>query len=189
MKSASVLILTILTFAGAASAASLALGEGTAIPGWVPSYVPVSMVPAGGETIAALQFDVVFDPAAVAYGHVDAGSAATAAGKSVDATLLEPGRLRVVIAGLNLTAIDAGLVAGVYLSLATTAGAGPHMLSLENIVLANPLGVAVASTATNGALVGDLQELPAADGVLQMGLVAFLALLGVCTPAWGRRRA
>lgn len=78
-------------------------------------YAVPCIVRDAGNTVAALDFHLMYDPALFQPVSVEPGPAALQAGKMVTANMAEPGRYIVVMMGLNQTTILDGVVAVVTL--------------------------------------------------------------------------
>jgi len=137
-KAASLLFAFLFAYSFPATGAWLQLGATQVHDGLV--YVPVVFDP-GAASVASLQFDLQYDPGHFAFVHLMAGPAAISAGKDV-----LPGaqrqRLTVIVAGLNQTAIPAGVLAEIYLEILPDAQ-GEARISLGNMVLSDARGGAV----------------------------------------------
>ena len=78
-------------------------------------YVIPVVLQESGNGVTALDFQLDFDPALFTPVRVEAGPAATAAGKILEANLSQPGGYKVVVMGLNQSPIPDGEVARVVL--------------------------------------------------------------------------
>lgn len=123
-----------------ADAATLGLVQtGKAQPPTGGLNIPVHLDVDTGEAVAGIQFDVIFDPSALRFDRIDAGTSTASAEKSVHSNLLAPGKLRVVIAGLNRNVMAEGPVCHAWFN--TIAGSGANTsATLENGVLSDPFG-------------------------------------------------
>ena len=120
----------------AVSAADLSFQNTQASPG---TTVVVNVeYRAQKDQVAAMQFDVLFDPTEVAITAVNAGPASSDAGKVVASNLLAPGRMRVLIFGLNQNVIGDGIVASLTAVVAGETGQGPSRLDFDSVVGASP---------------------------------------------------
>lgn len=122
-----------------AEAAWLQLGDSQVQDGVV--YLPIIFDP-GPDTVASLQFDVPYEDRRFVFLHAEPGPAAITAGKDV-LPGVRNGKVTVVIAGLNQSAIGAGVLAALYFELIPE-GKGDSRIALENHVLSDPRGNAVA---------------------------------------------
>ncbi len=146
----------IAVLASSALAAELRVGKEIADPGEAGVRVPVNMAPGGGESVAALQFDLVYDAGAFPAIGAEPGETAEAAGKTVLTSTPEAGRLRVIVSGLNQNVIAEGTVVHIVLDVAATVPDLAFPLIVENAILAAPDSTAVPVDAYNGTLyVGD----------------------------------
>ena len=93
---------TIIAAFTACFAATLTGSEVTAFPGQTAIPLPLSFQSAPPEEVSAIQFDILFDPAALSLPDVVVGPAAEDAHKGLYLYVLEPGATRVVIAGVPI---------------------------------------------------------------------------------------
>jgi hypothetical protein len=117
--------------------------------------VPILISAPPEHRVAALQFDVEFDPSALtlpsAAGVVE-GAAAKAAGKQVSFSKTSPGKVRVLVVGFNEEVIANGEVAKINFSMARQRMQALEPISLRNVVLSDPNGVEIAVKSGNGGL-------------------------------------
>lgn len=151
-------VLMTLTFAQSsamAASATLTAAEVVAEPGTNPVCVPISLSVPPGQRIAALQFDVEFDAAAMevpATAAVVPSTALKAAGKQVNYSALASGKVRVLIVGFNQEDIRSGELVTV---MFTMRRAGMHALesvNIQNGLLSDPNGSKVSETVKNGGI-------------------------------------
>lgn len=116
--------------------------------------IPVVLTADGTEQVAALQFNVEFDPkqfALAGESAVSPGTAAHAAGKSVYAASTKPGTLQVIIAGLNQNVIRSGEVSVLHFKPHGALDQAAGEVLLTNTVMSDPVGQAVrVREATHG---------------------------------------
>jgi hypothetical protein len=112
------IILAMLAVAG--NAADLNIGQEVLSAGH-PATVNVSLA-SGGAALTGLQFDLEYD-ATLLNVTVSAGASATQGGKNVQPAVISPGKLRVLIVGLNRNTITDGVVAVLNVSLKGSAEA------------------------------------------------------------------
>jgi cohesin domain-containing protein len=105
--------------------------------------LPVSLSPADNESAASLQFDLHFDPAAYVVQDVVTGSVAAAADKDAIFSALSDDTVRVIVVGMNQTALVGGEIATVYLE-PLTADSTSNTFTLSEIVVSDPIGAPVA---------------------------------------------
>jgi hypothetical protein len=110
------------TFAVVGNAAELSVGSGILNPAAQPLTLNVALT-SSGASLSAMQFDLEYDAAALNVTIV-AGPAAGAAGKNVQSNVIQPGRLRVMVVGMNQTTIADGVVATLQVSLKGQAKGG-----------------------------------------------------------------
>ncbi len=143
-------VLIFVLMAGAAGAAELKIGSGLLNAG-SPAAVEITL-DAAGETIAALQFDVEYDPA-VLQVSLEAGSAAVDAVKGVQSASIGSGRLRAVILGNNQNSMANGTVAVLKVTLTGKADPGrSYPIRLTAPSGATGTGKAVTIAGRDGAL-------------------------------------
>jgi hypothetical protein len=133
-------------------AATVAAGNKSALPGQRGVSVPVSLSSGVAEEVSAGQFDISFSSAVVSVWDVTAGAAATSASKDVNFSTIEPGRIRVIFAGLNQNVIADGVIANVLFDIASGASGGEQPLTLSGVLLSDPNGIAVPSAAVSGSI-------------------------------------
>jgi len=129
---------------------------------------------AQGAQVAALQFDVLYDPSALSLSGAVAGSAATLASKDLFFNTLFPGDTRFIISGLNQSVIGDGSVADLTFQVSFNAPAGPYNLSLSGIVGSDANGNAVTITNLNPPPIGAVPE-PSTWFLLGTGLAGLAA--------------
>jgi hypothetical protein len=146
------IVLAILLCSASAGAATLSADSAGVTPGLTGVRIAVTLAPDTADLVAAIQFDLAFDPRVAGLADIQPGDAAANAGKSVSANQLAPGRHRVIIAGLNQNVMGAGEVAVLFLDIAAAPPNGEHPLRLEDLVMANPTGRAVPASAEWGTI-------------------------------------
>lgn len=95
----------------------------------------------GSQPISALQFDLDL-PVGVSTESVTTGSSAIAAQKQISANMVN-GDLRVIISGLNQSAIPSGPIAQITLRLASSLPTGSFPMNLSNVAASDPGGLNV----------------------------------------------
>ena len=124
------LLITLCTFALAgpvqaqSGGASLSIGDGSGQPGDAGISVSVRLNSDAGTEVSGLNFDVTFDSSRLTVQNVSIGGAASSAGKSLSWSVPSAGRVRVIIFGLNQTAISNGTIAAVVFSVNASAASG-----------------------------------------------------------------
>jgi len=134
------------------SAATLSVGQVDATPGETTVAVPLSLVLSPGNVIAALQGDIAFDSQMLSLSDVSIGPAAAIANKSVSFSIQAPGLVRLIIAGLNQTAIADGVVANMIFSVANSTPSGMQAITLSNALAADPTGAPVPISPVSGGI-------------------------------------
>jgi len=133
-------------------AATVTVATGTYIPGQTEVALPVSLDSAAGEEVCAAQFDLLFNSSVLTMQGVTAGSAATAAGKQLSSSTISPGRIRVIVAGLNQNVIGDGVIATVRFAVVSGTPGGIQPVTLSGVLLSDPDGVAVPSSGVSGGI-------------------------------------
>lgn len=136
--------------------ATLAAAPRSALDAGSGARVPIRLETGVHETVAAVQFDVIYDAQAfevAGQGGVEAGPSAEAALKQVTYAVREPGRVRVLVAGLNQNRLEDGVLAVVNVAVRGRAEAGTSRLTLRNVVMSNPSGRRVAAQSEDGVIV------------------------------------
>jgi hypothetical protein len=137
--------------------------------------VPTSVeYTAQGAQVAAMQFDVLYDPSALSLVSAQAGSADTLAGKVLDFNTVSPGDTIFVIFGGNQNVMGDGSVADLKFQVSLNAPAGPYNLSLSGILGADPNANAVTITNLNPPPNGAVPE-PSTWLLLGTGLAGLAA--------------
>ena len=104
------------------------------------------------HVIAAYQCDLEYDPAVMEIA-VEAGPAATAAGKSIVYSIPSPGHARLLIAGAGQAAIPDGAVAVITVTARRTAPLGSsYSIRLTGPVAADGEARRVPTTVANGSI-------------------------------------
>lgn len=137
----------VLVWAGAfllsgVNAAQVGLG-GSASTGNGMLTVPVTIAPASQQSVAALQFDVHYDPNLYRFASAEAGDAAFVAGKDVTFSEPAPGTIRVMVAGFNQDALVAGTVTTLQFEpneKTAAVNSTADAFSLSDIVVSDPVG-------------------------------------------------
>jgi len=152
MFSIRVLPLVILLLCGEVFASTLTVGQGSVQPGETAVTVPLTLTVSSGDIVAALQTDVGFNSDALNLSSISAGPSATAANKNVSFSVQAPGSVKVIIAGLNQTAIPDGVVANMVFEVKQSAIAGVQAILLDEVLAADPTGVSVPVNAISGGI-------------------------------------
>ncbi len=144
MSASSLLAAMLLVLAPAASQPEVRFGLGSQ-----PEFgtdgsirVPVVIGPLGAESVAALQFDLLFETSQLRFDSVEPGASAVDGSKSTHANPIKPGTARIIVAGLNRNALADGVVAWARFSPAPGAQP-PFSVQLSGVVLSDPYGTAV----------------------------------------------
>lgn len=122
--------------------------------------LPLMLSSLPNEKVAGLQFDLAVDPEVFTVRGVDTGASVTQAGKLVSSNAVGSGRLRVIIAGLNQTAIPDGELIRLRLVPQSDADAGVYELSFSGVVLSDPGGKRLNADTKLGAISINAGEVP-----------------------------
>jgi hypothetical protein len=143
--------ISITAMAAANPGATLILVDSTGTVGKTGHLVLINLVSEPGAQVAAVSFDLSFDTAQLTFKGAAAGTAALNAGKEVASSILSPGLLRVIVYGLNQTAIGDGSI--LKLTFDIQAGAsGAIPLKISNAAAAAPDASPVDVTPQNGTI-------------------------------------
>ncbi len=154
IKNRSIIIMTALILGYAltlnkAYSATLSIESGNEYTG-TQIEVNVSLNPSTQESVSACQFDVLYDTTVYEIISVVTGDSSLAAQKQVQYNTVTSGQIRVIIAGLNQNIIPSGSVAKLNVKVCSSAPAGTYELSLNRVILSNPIGTSVPATPVNG---------------------------------------
>jgi hypothetical protein len=112
--------------------------------------LPIYLKENSSRSISGVQFDVVI-ASGMSPMFVNPGIAAQAANKTVTGNAV-PSGYRVLIFGINQTAIQSGPVALIRVAVDGNAGLGKRDIIISNIVASDPTGSAIPTSGKNGAI-------------------------------------
>jgi cohesin domain-containing protein len=118
----------------------------------------VHVASTGGSLPTVINFDLVFDATrlSVSPAAIICDASCQAGQKLAQASLVEPGRLRVLVFGLNTTAIPDGNLVGVPFAVAATAATGLAPVDGQKQVVSDASAAALPSAFVDGAIcIGD----------------------------------
>lgn len=168
--------MVILFVAGVAGGTSVSFGATLSIattesrPGKTGFDVPVTMTGLASHQVAAIQFDLSYDPRVLSVEKVSPGAAAAEAAKSVSSYGLASGKERIMLIGMNQNILSEGTVAVLHVRVADGAVSGVYPLEISNQVFADPVGrEAEVRVAPGAVLVGVKRETPDAEPVQNDG--------------------
>ena len=144
-----VMLLFVTGSAYAAVGPTLNFGSVSGVAGQTVT-IPVTLTN-NGASIALVGFDIGFVSSALTPTGATPGPAATAASKSVSASLFSPGVYRVAVAALNNTAIGDGVVANVTFTIAANF-TGTSLILTNTPSAADPNGNTVAITGSGATI-------------------------------------
>jgi hypothetical protein len=142
---------------GAGSASAEAGGTVDILVSFTPGETPVS----------SLRFEITW-PEELAYGSTATGAAASEAGKSATGAAIENG-VRVLVFGLNTTAIGAGSLATITLQIDVGARAGSLPIQTRVIDASTPDAQMVSATASDGSVTVIATGPSCGNGVVEAG--------------------
>ena len=123
--------------------ATLSMDDVDAAPGEDGLSAVVSLDSAAGDSVSGVQFDIAFDGGAMDVSAVTIGQAAAAADKELSFYRVDADTVRVIVAGLNQTAIADGTVAKASFDVDAGAAPGTYAISLMLVLLSDPYGAPV----------------------------------------------
>jgi hypothetical protein len=133
----------------AAAPGTITIGKVTAAPG-ASVEVPITLAAGASKAISTLQFDLVL-PKGVTVGEVKTGSASSAAGKTVNSAKVPDG-LRVIVFGLNQTALASGDVASIQLTVDKGVTGKSIPLTMKGVVVSDDKGNKIPIKSKAGAI-------------------------------------
>ena len=153
---------------GTAWAVSFIVGDAQPV-GDEAVVVPIEFSAADGGQGSALQFDLRYDASRFSVADVAVGSAAQAAGKGASSNVVEPGVLRVIVAGMNQDIVGSGTIAEVTFNVVDPDSSGTSNLVFRNTVVSDPYGSGVPSNGVDGRITlgTDTTDEPAGDDTEQ----------------------
>lgn len=132
-------------------------GQGSGIFGKTEELViPIDIAPGTGESVAALQLDVDFDPNKLVISNVNIGSAAQAAKKRVDYAAIGSEKVRILVYGVaqdQQGAIAQGTIANLVFKFSPRTTAGTTALKLSQTVACDANANLIASSSSDGSVV------------------------------------
>jgi len=130
--------------------AQLSVGDGSGMPGDSGIVIPVRLTSDDGVGVTGLNFDLSFDAGRLNVQNVAIGGAASSASKTLSWSSPSSGRVRVIIFGLNQTAISNGTVANVTFGVNAGAASGATGLALSNATATDQSGSSVSLSLSSG---------------------------------------
>ena len=185
---AAAVVLLLMPVSGAFGAgATLTVQDAAAPPDGCSLTVPVVLSAPAGCAVAALQFDIEFDPTVMTLassGAVLEGAAAKEAGKQITFSKASPDRIRVLVFGLNAKTIAGGEIAKLNFIMAEgRAVSAVSSVHVKNAVLADPNGSEVPVQTGGRAVQAVPPSRPetTADALRTFPLAPVLLVLGFLT--------
>lgn len=136
-------------FAAAAPAITLSVGDFTTVPA-DQITLPIDITVTDDEDVSGVQFDLLFDTAALTGGNVVIGPASEAALKTATVTAQPDGSIRVLLIGFNQNLFASGTIALADLGVNSNAPGGTYLVTLANVQLSDPFGFALTAQVTPG---------------------------------------
>ncbi len=133
------------------SAVTLSLGDGSGRPGQTVE-IPLQMTSTGTPAATGFQADLSFDSTKLTYLSARAGDQTTSAGKSLSTNTLAGGDIRLLVAGLNQTAIANGIVAYAKFTVNSSFTSGSTVVTPKNCSSTNADGGALPTACTAGTI-------------------------------------
>lgn len=144
MRALSIVFLALIALSQVAAAqVSLSLGDASVAAG--QSATVNATISTDGSAVA-LQFDVLYDPAIVSLGTVNGGPALSG-NHSISSNPISPGRDRIVITTLPVSALNSGTLAIVNFSIAGGAAAGSTPLNWGGVVISDASALPITPSA------------------------------------------
>jgi hypothetical protein len=133
------------------SSVTLSLSSATGAPGQT-LVVPINLAAQGTAAPATFQSDLSFDQTKLTFASAQAGTELTSAGKTLSASVLAGGNVRLLATGVNQTVISSGLVANVTFTLSPQFVSGGTVVALLNCASASGLGGALSTGCSGGTI-------------------------------------
>jgi uncharacterized repeat protein (TIGR01451 family) len=124
---------------------SFTAGNGAGLSGGT-AEIPIQIALQGAASPAALQIDITFDAQKLTFASVRVGPQATSAGKSVTANATGNNTVRLLVSGVNQTAIATGITAYATFNLSQQFTTGTTPLTLLNCAASDASGNLVAAS-------------------------------------------
>ncbi len=140
--------------------ATIALGNATAFPGFGQATMPVTLSLEPGEDVAGVQWELLFDSTVLNLYDINAGPAATIAGKSVSFSILSPGKVHVLVTGFNAYVIPEGVLVTVSFVVPSGAPGIDQEVILDKVIFAHPYGLDITAEGISGVVTIDEEALP-----------------------------
>jgi hypothetical protein len=132
------LVIPLSVASGQLTITTITVGDGSGTPGTKGLVIPIDLVSEQGVSVAALNFDLHFDANVVSITNVTEGSSTIAAGKQVAYAFTDADTLRLIVYGLNQTAIGDGTVVELTFDILQNAALGETPLDLGPFEAAQP---------------------------------------------------
>jgi hypothetical protein len=142
-------VVSLLLAAAPARAATLGLGETTALPGQTGVGLPLSLTIASGEQVTAVSIDVHFDPLLTQWQSAALEPAVAALGKAMETSLVAPGHTRIVVYGLDRQLLSSGPVVQCLFQI-PAAASGSGVIDLRDGLGSSPDGMELSMATQDG---------------------------------------
>ncbi|MGA1824594.1 MAG: cohesin domain-containing protein [bacterium] len=138
--------------AGSLQAASIGVSDASGSAGAQDVLVSVDLTTVPEEDVVALQFDICYDAAQLAFNEVTAGQVIIDAGKEATSATPSAGTTRVIVYGLNQNSIADGTLVAIGFNINASASAGEEPLTVSNAVASDPDAHFIALSTVNGSI-------------------------------------
>lgn len=142
----------LVAISAASGAATLTAGSADVKPNDANVGIALALISTAGEHVSGIQFDLVCSENVARLTAMQPGPVAVLAGKSVSYNRVEQGRYRAIVAGLNQNVIGDGEAVSLLFEVTAQPPDGPQPISIEGLVMSDPNGRAVPSSAVAGEL-------------------------------------
>ncbi len=137
-------------------AATIDVGEVSAIQGQVQVAVPLFLNLSSGETFSALSVDLLFDPSRVQCQSLALLPSIAALGKQAETAIVEPGHIRIIVYGPNSQLLGSGNLGDILFQVPASAPTGDATLQLQQASGATPNGVELSLSKMDGEIFIDV---------------------------------
>jgi hypothetical protein len=144
-------VFSVLVLGSSAFAATLTVDTDNAT--WEETTVSIPLVYAAGEdSVSSFNCSITWDDSRYALSTCVVGVAGSSASKQIDFNQTSATTAKVIVYGVNSTALQDGTVAQLTLSILETAADGDSSVTVTDQVAASPSATEVALSVTNGTL-------------------------------------
>ena len=162
----------------AAYAATYVCGSAEGTAGLSRVDIPIWLQNPANDPVAALQFDLIYDPAILRFCGALSGPIVDAAAKSLYVGQLSEGHLRFVVAGFNQNLLEEGIAATSYFYIQPDVEQGSYPIQIEAELASDPEGGTVSADSVDGSVYENGFSLPLATRLSLSFLFLLLLLFG-----------